>query len=74
MSLLLLLPAVPGTRWTRAAEPWVAGPSSYLLVEGIVVEFSDELLFNRKFSKSKFLPAVGLELLNPALLGRRLIH
>ena len=69
MSLLLLLPAVPGTRWTRAAEPWVAGPSSYLLVEGIVVEFSDELLFNRKF-----LPAVGLELLNPALLGRRLIH
>ncbi len=29
---------------------------------------------NRKFSKSKFLPAVGLELVNLGFLGRRLIH
>ena len=42
MSLPLLLPADPGTRWTRAAEPWVAGPLSYLPVEllchGILTE------------------------------------
>jgi len=25
----LLLPADPGTRWTRTAEPWVVGPPSY---------------------------------------------
>ena len=44
MSLPLLLPADPGTRWTRTAEPWVVGPLSYLPVEGIIVEFFDELL------------------------------
>jgi len=27
----LLLPVDPGTRWTRTAEPWVVGPSSYPL-------------------------------------------
>jgi hypothetical protein len=36
----------PGTRWTRTAEPWVVGPSSYPLdlVEGIVLilELRDE--------------------------------
>jgi hypothetical protein len=48
MSLLLF--ADPGNRWTRNAEPWVAGPSSYpldheILVERIILilELPDEL-------------------------------
>ena len=36
---LLLLSANPGTRWTRTAEPWVVGPSSYPLdlVERVIL-------------------------------------
>ena len=45
MSLMLL--ADPGTRWTRVAELWVVGSSSYSLdlVEGIILilELCDEL-------------------------------
>ena len=47
MSLLLLY-ADPETRWTRTAEPWIAGPSSYpldheALVERIILELPDKL-------------------------------
>ena len=77
----LLLSADPGTRWTRTAEPWVFGPLSYPLdlAERIILilELRYELLgqgiLTENF-KSKSLPAVGLELLNLGLLGRRLIH
>jgi hypothetical protein len=75
-----LLSADPGTWWARTAEPWVFG-SSYLLylVERIVLILEIIMRsrnFNRKFSKSKFMPGFGLELLNLwlLLLGRRLIH
>jgi hypothetical protein len=44
---LLLLSADPGARWTRTAEPWAVGPSSYPpdLAERIVLilELRDEL-------------------------------
>jgi hypothetical protein len=45
---LPLPPAGPGTQWTRTAEPWVVGPSSYPLdlVKRIILilELRDELL------------------------------
>ena len=63
VSLPLLLPTDPGTRWIRPA-----GPSSYL-VERIFWWIMKSSNFNRKF-----LPAVGLELLKLGLLGCRLIH
>ncbi len=69
MSLLLLLPADPGTRWTRTAEPWVA-----VVLCGIVWWIIRSWNLSRKLSKSKFLPAVGLELLKLGLLDCRLIH
>ena len=43
----LLLSADPGTLWTRTAEPWVAGPSSFPLnlIERtiLILELRDEL-------------------------------
>ena len=48
MLVSLLLPVVLGTRWTRTAEPWVAGPSPYPLgqeafVERIIWVLSDDV-------------------------------
>ena len=68
--------------WTRTAEPWVVWPSSYPLdlVERtiLILELRNELrgrgILTEKFLTPKSLPAVGLELLNLGLLGRRLIH
>ena len=62
-------------------EPWVVGPLSYPLdlAERIILilELPDELrgrgILTENF-KSKFLPGVGLELLNLGLLVRRLNH
>ena len=54
----LLLPADPGTRWTRTTEPWVAGPSSYSLdLVGriiLILELRDEL-WGRGILTEKFL-------------------
>jgi hypothetical protein len=74
---LLLLSADPATRWTRTAETWVVGPSFYPLdiVDRmiLILELSDKLRGQGILTKFS-LPAVGFELLNLDLLGRRLIH
>jgi len=59
MSLLLL--ADPGTRWTRTAETWVVGPSSYPLdlVERIILilELPDELWGRRILTENFLTPS-----------------
>ena len=68
----LLLPADPGTLWTRTVEPWVAALSSYPLGNNFLI-----FLINyevKEFLQKNFLNQVGLELVNLGLLGRRLIH
>ena len=70
----LLLPADPGTLWTRTVEPWVAGLFSYPL--GNNFNFCIFLLNYevKEFLQKIFLIQVGLELVKLGLLGRRLIH
>ena len=70
---LLLLPADPGTLWTRTVEPWVAGLSSYPLdnFNFSIFVMNYEV---KGFLQKIFLTQVGLELVKPGLLGRRLIH
>ena len=70
----LLLPADPGTLWTRTVEPWVAGLSSYPLGNNFNFWIFPMNYEVKEFLQKNFLLQVGFELVKPGLLGRRPIH
>ena len=77
MSLLLLLDPGGLNCWTLGCWAVVLSTRSCWKNNfnfGTSIWFMRLRNFNRKFSKSKSLRAVGFELLNFGLLGRRLIH
>jgi len=70
----LLLPADPGTLWTRTVETWVAGLPSYPLGNNFnfwIFLMNYEV---KEFLQKNFLIQFGFELVNLGLLGCRLIH